>query len=139
MPPFPLKSTYGAGQPFVIKATTALTGSYVAGIISSFDEHNAVGLEITYVKGNETSLQIKVESSIDGGTTYAQQVTQSASGGTTTVVPNEYSFAAASMASTQIMTILINPIKGDHLKVSFKATGGTPTGTIAIRAIYGWV
>lgn len=136
---FPNKTSYTAGQAFLIKDTTALTSSYVAGTVASFDEHNMIGLEVTYVKGDETSLQIKVESSIDNGTTYGQQVTQSASGGTTTIAPNEYSFAAASMASTQVMNILINPIKGDHIKVSFKATGGTPTGTVKIRAIFGWV
>lgn len=139
MPPFPTKSAYSAGQPFVFFPTTTLTSSYVAGTVASFDEHNMIGLEITYIKGDETSLQIEIESSIDGGTTYAQQVTQSASGGTTTVTPNVYSFTAASMAATQRMTILINPIKGDHIRVSAKATGGTPTGTIAIRGMFGWV
>lgn len=135
---FPNKSTYSAGQPFVIRDTTVLTGSYVAGTVASFDEHNGVGLEITYIKGDETSLQIKVEDSIDGGTTYGQEVAKSTSGGTTTVVPNEYSFTAASMASTQIMNILITPVKGDHIKVSAKATGGTPTGTLKIRVIFAW-
>ncbi len=136
---FPNKTTYSTSQPFVVRSQAVLTSAYVSGTISSFDEHNMVGLEVTYVKGDETSMQLKVESSVDGGTTYGQQVTQTASGGTTTIVPNEYSFAAASMAATQIMNILINPIKGDRIKVSVKATGGTPTGQVGVRVIYGWV
>ncbi len=135
---FPNKSAYSAGQPFVIKATTTLTASYVAGTVASFDEHNAIGLEITYVKGDETSMEIKVEDSIDGGTVYGQEVAKATSGGTTTVTPNEYSFTAASMASTQIMSLLITPVKGDHVKVSFKKTGGSAPGTVAIRAMFAW-
>lgn len=139
MPPFPLKTTYSAGQPFVFRAASTLTSSYVAGNVASFDEHDMIGLEITYVKGDETSITIKLESSIDGGTTYGQQVTQSASGGTTTIVPNTYLFTAASYPASQIINILVNPIKGDHIKVSVLATGGIAPGTVAIRAIFGWV
>ena len=136
---FPNKTCAGTGQPRVIFPTTTLTSSYVAGTVASMDEHNAMGLEITYTKGDEDSMSVKIEDSIDGGTTFAQEVTKSASGGTTTVVPNEYLFTAASMATIQTMTILINPIKGDHVKVSAKKTNGSSPGTVAIRAIFGWV
>lgn len=135
---FPNKTSHAAGQPFVIRASSVLTGSYVAGTIASLDEHNAIGIELTYVKGDETSLQMKVESSVDNGTTYGQQVAIASSGGTSTTTPNEYSFAAASMAATQIMQILITPIKADHIKIWFKATGGTPTGTVTARVLFGW-
>lgn len=135
---FPNKTSYAAGQPFVFRTASLLTSSYVAGTIASYDEHNLVGLELTYVKGDETSIQIKVESSIDGGTTYAQQVTQSASGGTTSILPNEYSVTSASVAASVVMSILINPIKGDHLRVSVKETGGSSIGTLGVRGIFGW-
>lgn len=138
MPPFPLKTSYSAGQPFVFFPTTTLTSSYVAGTIASFDEHNMVGLEITFIKGSETTLNVKVESSIDGGVTYGQQVTQLASGGTTTITPNIYTFTAANMAAAQVMNILITPIKGDHIRVSAQYAGGSGPGTIAIRGIFGW-
>lgn len=136
---FPNKTAYAPVQPFLFTDTIALTTSYVAGTVASFDEHNALGLEITYVKGSETTLNIKVESSIDGGTTYGQQIAQSTSGGTTTVTPNVYAFTAASMASTQVMNILITPIKGDHIRVSFEYAGGSTPGTVKIRGLFGWV
>ena len=135
---FPNKTSYAAGQPFVVRAQTVLTSAYGGGTISSFDEHNAIGLEITYVKGDETSMSLKIEDSIDGGTTYGQQVTQTASGGTTTIVPNEYLFTAASYPASQIINVLVTPLKGDHVKISVKATGGTPTGTVGIRVMYAW-
>jgi hypothetical protein len=136
---FPDKTTYSPGQPFVFQAPIALTNAFVAGNVASFDEHNMVGLEISYVKGGETTLLVKVESSIDGGVTYGQQVTQSTTGGTTTIAPNVYSFTAASFPTSQVVNILINPIKGDHLRVSVMYNGGTTPGTVGVRGIFGWV
>lgn len=125
--------------PHIVRATAALTSSYVAGTVVGIDEANMIGIQVTYVKGDETSLEMKVESSIDGGTTFGQQVTQTAVGGTVTLTPGIYSMTAASAAATQIFNFIINPIKGDQIKISFKATGGTPTGTVACKAITGWV
>lgn len=136
---FANKTSYAPGQPFVFRTAAVPTTSYVAGTIASFDEHNAVGLEVTYVKGDETSITIKIESSMDGGVTYGQQPAQTTTGGTTTVVPNEYLFTAASFPASQIINILITPVKGDHLRVSVKSTGGTPTGTVGIRGFFAWV
>lgn len=130
----PNKST-----PHIIRATTAATTSYVAGTVVSMDEANMIGLEVTIVKGNETSFEIKVESSIDAGVTFAQQITESATGGTVTLTPAIYTLTGASLAATQVVTFVINPIKADQVKVSVKSTGGTPTGTVAIKAITGWI
>ena len=127
-------------QPHPIKATTTLTGSYVAGTVVSIDEQNAIGLDIIYTKGDETSVEIKVESSDDAGTTFYQQITQSTSGGTITIVPAIYQITAASYPSgASNITYIVTPIKGDTVKVSVKATGGTPTGTYKIDAVTGWV
>lgn len=131
---FPNKS-----KPHIVRAAAATTTSYVAGTVVSIDEANAIGVEITIVKNDETSFEFKVESSIDGGTTYGQQVTLSASGGTVTLTPGIYTITGASIAATQVITFIITPIKGDVVKISTKSTGGTPTGTVAIKCITGWV
>lgn len=125
--------------PHIVRAAAATTTSYVAGTVVGMDEANMIGIQITIVKNDETSFQFKVESSIDGGTTFGQQVTLTASGGTTTLAPNEYSITGASLAATQVINFIINPIKCDQIKISVKSTGGTPTGTVAIKAITGWV
>ena len=125
-----------------VKATTALTSSYVAGTIISADEHNMIAIELTYTKGDETSLQLKVEGTNDDLTdspVFYQQVTQTASGGTVTIAPAEYSVTAASMPTVGTVTFIINPVKGTGFRVSVKATGGTPTGTYAVKAYLGWV
>jgi len=136
---FPNKTSYATSQPFVFFDDYTLTNTYVAGNVASFDEHNMVGLEITYTKGSETTFNLMVQSSADGGTTYGQQVAISTTGGTTTVVKNEYAFTAASYATTDTIVIIITPIKGDHLKLWAKYAGGSAPGTISIRGMFGWV
>lgn len=127
----------------VIAATTLLTSSYVAGTIISTDEANMLAIDVIYIKGDETSIQIKVEGTNDttpaSGSNWYQQVTQSASGGTVTLTPGIYSMTAASASATQKFTLIINPVKGTGFRISVQATGGTPTGTISIQAFTGWV
>lgn len=127
----------------VVAAATVLTAVYVAGTIVSNDEANALCLEIIYTKGNETSIQVKVEGTNDttpaSGSNWYQQVTQSAAGGTVTVTPAIYSMTAASAAAVQKWTLIINPVKGSGFRISVQATGGTPTGTYSIQAFTGWV
>lgn len=120
---------------YTVRATTAPTASYVAGTIFSIDTENFLGVEVIYTKGDETSIQVKIEISIDGGTTFAQQVTESISGGTITDTLAERTFTGSGNYA-----FIVNPIKGDQIKISAKATGGTPVGgTIGIKAITSWV
>jgi len=130
----PNKST-----PHIVRAAAVTTTSYVAGTVVGIDEANAIGIQVTIVKNNETSFEFLVESSLDGGVTFGQQVNLTASGGTTTLAPNVYSITGASLAATQVVTFIVTPIKGDQIKISVKSTGGTPTGTVAVKCITGWV
>lgn len=130
----------------VAAASTALTSSYVAGTLVSAGpqgEHNAICIDVLYVKGDETSIQVKVEAADQqtdaASPVYYQQVTQSALGGTVTLVPAEYSMTAASAAATQRFALIITPVKGTIYKISVKATGGTPTGTYGVNAFLAWV
>lgn len=116
-----------------VRASAALTGSYVAGTAFSVDEHNFLGILVDYTKGDETSMQLKIESSIDGGTTYGQQVAEATSGGTITPSLAERTFSA-----TGKYWVVVHPLKADAIKISAKATGGTPTGTLAVSAVTGW-
>lgn len=121
-------------KPHIVRAVAVPTSSYVAGNIFSSDEHNCLGVLVKYTKGDENSIEVKVESSIDGGTTYGQQVAETASGGTITS-----SLAARTFSATGNYWFLVNPFKADTVKISVKSTGGTPTGTVGIDAITCWV
>jgi len=117
------------------------TDSFVAGNIASFDEHNMVGFQLTLTDlGDITTLSIIVESSIDGGTTYGQQVAVATTGGTTVVTKNQYDFSMASYTAGDTVTFIVTPIKGDHLKVSMKADDSvTDGGDITLVGMFGWV
>lgn len=120
---------------YTVRAVSAPTASYVAGTVFSLDTENFVGVQIAYSKGDETSVQVKVELSIDGGLTYGQQETESVSGGTITATLGERSYGASGTYA-----FILNPLKGDLLKISVKATGGTPVGgTVGIKAVASWV
>lgn len=126
---FPNKS-----KPHVVRAVAVPTSSYVAGTVFSSDEQNCLGVLVKYTKGDETSLEVKIESSVDAGTTYGQQTTEIATGGSIAVALAERTFTA-----TGNYWVLVNPFKADTVKISVKATGGTPTGTAGIDAFTCWV
>ena len=137
----------------VFPASTTLTSSFVAGNIVSMDEANMIAIDVTYTKGSETDLVIKVESTNDSpgstGTSnntgltnssnWYQQVTQSASGGTVTLAPALYQMTATSAATSQNFTLIINPIKGTGVRISAMYSGGSGPGTVQITAFTGWV
>lgn len=114
----------------VVRAVAVPTATYVAGTVFSTEEHNCIGVLVKYTKGDENSIQVKIESSIDGGTTYGQQTVETATGGTVTPSLAERTFTA-----TGNYWFLVNPFKADTVKISVKSTGGTPTGTVGIDAL----
>lgn len=122
-------------QPLLVRAGAIATSVYVAGTTFSMDAHNALGLEINYTKGNETSLQVKVEVSNDSGATYAQESAEQTSAGIITMSLAERTFSA-----TGVYSVLIQPLRARLVKVWTKTTYGTvSTGSCAIKAYPLWV
>lgn len=113
-----------------VRASAAVTGSYVAGTVFGMDRQNYLGVLIQYTNGDETSLEVKIETSVDGGITYGQQTAESASGGTVAVDLAERQFDASGN-----YWVIVSPLICDRVRISVKATGGTPTGTCAITAV----
>lgn len=118
----------------IVRESSSLTGAYVAGNVFSMSRENFLGIEVNYTKGDETSMQLKIEVSNDGGITFAQQAAESVSGGTITVNLAERSFSASG-----VYALAVYPIKAERVRISVKATGGTPTGACAIKAYTSWV
>jgi len=117
-----------------VRANAVLTSAYVAGTVFSADRQNYLAVLIKYTKGDETSLNVKIETSVDGGTTYGQQVTETTSGGNVAVALAQYDFTA-----TGNYWIVVSPFLADTVKISVKATGGTPTGQVGVDALTGSV
>ena len=116
-----------------IRAVATLTAGYVAGTVFSIDLKNQVGIEVIYTKGDESSSSVKVEVSNDAGVTWTQQDAQSVSGGTVSEALAVHQFTA-----TGNYALVINPVGAALMRVSVLATGGTPTGTMAVRVVPTW-
>lgn len=115
--------------PVSVRSAAILTTGYVAGtVIDEASHYNQCDLEIAFTKGSLTSLEIKIETSIDG-VTYYPETNASISGGTTTLTPGEYT-------TTTDGNFKINvPISTAHIKVSFKGTGTVTGSSVACRGI----
>lgn len=112
----------------------ALTGAYVEAGRVGLEHHNYVGWTVRYTKGDETSLQMKVETSVDAGVTWDQQTVESVSGGTITPTLAERSYTVSGNYAGNV-----TPTKAQIIRFSVKATAGTPTGTVTIIALPSWV
>lgn len=112
-----------------------LTDSYVDGLVFSTDEQNYLGIQVAYEKGAEDSLDLKIESSIDGGLTYASQVSEGVA--TSGSIPVDE--ASRNFTVSGNYWIVITPIKADAVRVSVKANGDSPDGTVTVKAVTGWV
>jgi hypothetical protein len=116
-----------------VRASAIPTASYVAGTVLE-ETHllNQLILLISYTKGAETSLQVKVEFSPDNST-YYQETFSAISGGTDTDTLGVHQFTATGNYRLSI------PIKDRYIKVSTKGTTGSDFvgSLVAINAIVG--
>ena len=112
-----------------IRSAAILTTSYVAATtIEQAGRFNQLALLLAYTQGSLTSLEIKIEFSMDGTTFFRETVT-SVSGGTSTLSMNEYTFT-----STGNIVIPL-PAFYDFIKVSAKGTGTVTSSSLAITAV----
>lgn len=111
----------------------ALTGSYVqSGDVMSGHGHDQICLLVAWTKGDETSMEIKVEFSdtyaFAAADTY-RDGSESIAAGVSTVTTKEYKLDTASK------NVLIRiDCPGLFWKVSVKATAGGPTGTYGLKS-----
>jgi len=115
----------------VLVAATTLTGTYaVQGNVISAHAYDQITLFCSWVKGDETSCEIKLEFSDTAAFTnaYDQIVVNTDAAGESTILSRNYTVDTASKKF-----ILNIASQGFYFRVKAKATGGTPTGTLAIN------
>jgi hypothetical protein len=117
-----------------VRDAAILTTGYVAGTEIGFDRQNYLAVLVDFTKGSLTSLQVKIESSVDEGVTYGTQVTETASGGEVTIDAAEYSFD-----TTGNYWIVISPMLADKVKISVKGTGTVTSSSCTVTAVTGSV
>lgn len=112
----------------MIRYDQVLTGSYVAGNILNTINFGQTTIYVKYTKGDETSMQVKIEYGNNTTTMYQD---------------TEYTYAAGVDTGTlKVITYTATgnyriplPTTDKNLKISVKATGGTPTG-LAMVDVY---
>jgi len=117
-----------------VRSAAILTAGYVAGAEIGFDRQNYLGVLVQFTKGSLTSLEVKIESSIDAGVTYGTQITETASGGVVSVDASEYVFDTSGS-----YWIVISPLLADSVKISVKGTGTLTGSSVAVSAVTGSV
>lgn len=131
------------GSAQVIANAVTLTDTYVPATIVSIDEQNFLGLLIKYTKGNETTLTVKVDVSVDNGTTWYQQTVDTPTAGAISVAAAERTYTGTGNFATSIQPVKVPMMPSGafqgQIRVSYKGTGGTPSGTLTITATVGWV
>lgn len=107
-----------------------LTGTYQNGTAIFVGEAEQVGLDIAYTMGtDETSntLNVKIEFAGDDGdstpSTWFQEITESASSGTITMLKAERDFDAVSAAGTADNIHVPIPLDAKWVRISVKETG----------------
>lgn len=130
----PVTGIRTASTEVALRASAALTGSYVA----TTNHVLAIGWEfaivkITYTKGDETTLEMEFDGSCDGSTWWPLLRKETPSSG----------FAAVTADDVQVtgsLTGALPPVSLQghaYFRCRVKATGGAPTGTLAVAVSLG--
>jgi len=119
----------------VLRTSSILTGSYVAATVlggsasnGRVEEYNEVVFYCYYTKGSLTSLEVKIESSLDG-TNYVTETNMSITGATATL--NKGEFTTTEDGNFKISV----PMSAKFVKISAKGTGTTTSSLLAIEAM----
>ena len=128
-----------ATESLEIRAVAVLTDTYVYTSAVRVLGIEFLNLILSYVKGDETSVQIigqtgvMSDDSVEGTTWKSFWITQApSSAGVSEVVQHVLQLTAANFAADDSGEIPINVQAKQCVRFGVKATGGTPTGTLGI-------
>ena len=100
-----------------VRAEAVLTTSYVNGtIIDEVENYNQLDLYCYFTLGSLTSVEIRVESSLDN-TNFVQETNLSISGATGTLTKGEYTITTGGNFKISL------PISAHYVRVAAKGTG----------------
>jgi hypothetical protein len=115
--------------PVSVRASAVLTDAYVAGtVIDNAQEYNQLAILAKWTKGSLTSLEIKVEFSLDG-TDYFCPQNGTVSTTTTSLVPNNWT------TTTEGNLYIEVPISTRYIKISSKGTGTVTNSLLAVTGL----
>lgn len=114
-----------------IRASATLTSSYVYTTgVAAGKGRDQIAVLVNYTKGDETSMEFLIQFSDTLAFTNAYSKIYKNTGGDGKVLPKVEYFQWTASAKHAIFT----PSAGLFFRIGAKATGGTPTGTLAVKA-----
>ena len=120
-----------------VRAAAVATTSFVATTAINCAGENQLFLEVVYTAGNSTALELYLESSNDGGTTYFREVTESvAASGTVTGALLVRSFAAAQAGNLLIAVPFKAGLVRAQIRVTVDATNSSVSCAIVRTRLY---
>lgn len=114
----------------VLQAATVLNSSYtVVGSVINVKGFDQLSFVLKYTKGDETTMELKVQFSDTSAFTdaYERIVTDTSAAGVSTILENTFQRTNSSNFELPIS------VRGWYVRLMQKATGGTPTGTLAAK------
>ena len=139
--------THGPNTPskktalIVLKANAALTNAFASGWTSSWfpvvGRWSRASVMFAWTLGDETSMQVEFETSEDGTVIYTDDVDGAPTAGAVTVSPLVLTYTKANYTTTGLIRRRLDVSDVGYFRVRAKATGGTPTGTLAASVVCG--
>ena len=116
-----------------VRASAVLTGSYVAATtMEEVEDYNQLDLYCYFTLGDLTSLEIKVETSLDNSN-FVQETNLSISGATGTLTKGEFTIATTGNFKISL------PVSAHYVKVSAKGTGTVTSSLLQIDGFLSWM
>lgn len=131
-----LQDSFKSGGLLVVKAAIAPTSAFT-GYVTSWvvvDMFARGDFVITWVLGDETSLECEVSTAEDGTGTLPipDDIAAAPSAGVSSVAPVILQYLKANYTTTGYIRIPLELQSVDRVRLRCRMTGGTPTGTLAI-------
>jgi len=124
----------------VLKAATALTTSYTDWTSDWFPvlgRWSRASVLLTWTLGDETSIQVVLETSDDETNAITDDIDGAATSGAVTVSPLVLSYVAANYTTTGRIRRRLDVSDVRYFRVKIKKTGGAAPGTVAAAVVCG--
>lgn len=126
--------TTGAAE---IQAKDALTAAYQESRYGDLGPHNWVGIYGEWLIGDETTVEMRVQVSYDDTNWYTAHILETPTAGVSAAVAHVAQFTAANYTTTAFVYFDVRVRSAMFARVQYKATGGTPTGSMTLRMCAG--
>lgn len=123
-----------------LKSVAALTSAYTGWTSDWFPvlgRWSRASVILTWTLGDETSMQVVLETSEDASVAITDDIDGAATAGAVTVSPLVLTYTKTNYTTTGIIRRRLDVSDVRYFRVKAKATGGTPTGTLSATVVCG--